>query len=410
MHEPSSHPYPQAGYQNVSQEDINSTFSAADWDGKLNSGDEDFRPTEGREKKSPSRTSRTRARSVDKGRMNGNSEPIDLTSDSDAPQAPDTANQIGGDRASMPTEQAFQAGNFLAEEWTAKLSGSQAKTPKRPSKSSSARRPTTSTKINTNTDKLATASNHGSETVIPGVSGFDPTTDRGTTPNGAAAADAMDIDDSLSDTVPLNPPTNAGLHNSNHAAAPRNQLPTPTDVDLNNLANVAPFAPSSTGLKDMDDISTHLPFESRPAPAVNLNKPVPGSSSNLRLPKPPKPIIPPSGINQLSWERYVAEMNAYFYDWNVFNKKMIEHFRSRQEQVDMSMASHWISMAGDGRPPEDLQGGQAGYATYMAWLEEDTKCREWWNVANERNRECFENLGKMRAKVKAASAATPSSW
>jgi hypothetical protein len=94
-------------------------------------------------------------------------------------------------------------------------------------------------------------------------------------------------------------------------------------------------------------------------------------------------------------------MNAYVCDWNVFNRKMVEHFRSRQEQVGMSMHSHWINMIGDGPSPEKLDGRNAGYATYMAWLDEDDKCREWWNVANERNRQCFEGLGQMRAKVKA---------
>jgi len=144
VHEPSGHPYPQPRYQSVSQEGINTTFSAADWDGKFNSGDEHFRPTSGREKKSPSRTSRTRARSVGKGRMSGNSEPIDLTSDSDAPQAPDASNPNGSDQASMPTAQAFPPGKFSAEEWAAKLkdqrwavpstetSSSQVKTPQRP--------------------------------------------------------------------------------------------------------------------------------------------------------------------------------------------------------------------------------------------------------------------------------------
>ena len=144
VHEPSGHPYPQPRYQSVGQEGINTTFSAADWDSKFNSSDEHFRSTQGREKKSPSRTSRTRARSVGKGRMSGNSEHIVLTRDSDAPQAPDAPNLNGSDQASMPTAQAFQPRKFSAEEWAAKfkdqtwvvpgteMSGSQAKTPKRP--------------------------------------------------------------------------------------------------------------------------------------------------------------------------------------------------------------------------------------------------------------------------------------
>src|SRR5271169_6716528 len=71
-HEPGNRPYPQPGYQSVSQEHINTTFSAADWHDKFNSGDEHFRPTTAREGKSPSRTAHTRARSVGRGRMSPN--------------------------------------------------------------------------------------------------------------------------------------------------------------------------------------------------------------------------------------------------------------------------------------------------------------------------------------------------
>jgi hypothetical protein len=420
VHESSTRPYPQPGYQSVSQEDINTTFSAADWDGKFNSGDEHFRPTEGRERKSPSRTSRTRARSFGRGRTmspnkNGaHSEPIDLTSDSDGPKASDAHDQNGANQASKPTAEAFQPAKFSAEEWAAKLkdqtwampnselSGSNPKPPKRPSRSTGARRPTLSTKADSYTAKTSNSTippKFVSEMAVPGLSDFGATTNGSTRASSGPAGDAMDIDDSFSDTVPITPPTDDGIPHLSQPAR-GNEIPTHSDVNLNNLAKVAPFAPSSTGLKDMDDLSTALPFESRAAPAVNLSKPVSGTS-NLRLPKPPKPIIPPFEVNQLSWARYVADMNAYVCDWHVFNKRMVEHFRGRQEQVDMSMDSHWISMIGDGQPPDALDGRHAGYVTYMAWLEEDDKCREWWNVANERHRQCFEDLGKMRAKVKA---------
>jgi hypothetical protein len=420
VHESSTRPYPQPGYQSVSQEDINTTFSAADWDGKFNSGDEHFRPTEGREGKSPSRLSRTRRRSLGRGRTmspnkdGAHSEPIDLTSDTDMPKAADPYDQNGADQPSKPTAQAFQPTKFSAEEWAAKLkdqtwaipnselSGSNPKPPKRPSRSTGGRRPTLSTKsdsdaaINSNS---TIPPKFGSENAVPGLSDFGASTNGGLRAGSGPTGDAMDIDDSFSDTVPITPPTDDGAH---HPCQPAraNEIPMHSDVNLHNFAKVAPFAPSSTGLKDMDDLSTNLPFESRAAPALNLGKPV-SSTSNLRLPKPPKSIIPPSEVNQLSWARYVADMNAYVCDWHVFNKRMIEHFRGRQEQVDMSMNSHWINMIGDGQPPHALDGRHAGYATYMAWLEEDDKCREWWNVANEKHRQCFEELGKIRAKVKA---------
>lgn len=345
------------------------------------------------------------------------SEPIDLTNDDDAPKTSSAYSQNSNDQASKPTAQAFQPAKFSAEEWTAKLkdktwampnsdlSGSNLKTPKRPSRSTGPRRPTLATKVDSDGVKDDNATNPPkfvSEPAVPGLSGFNAATNGSSKASSGGVADAMDIDDSFADTVPFPPPTNDDLH-SRSQPAPANEVPTHSDVDvdLNNLARVAPFAPSSTGLKDMDDLSTTLPFESRAAPAVDLGKTVSASSSNLRLPKPPKRIFPPSELNQLSWARYVADMNAYVCDWHVFNKKMVEHFRSRQEQLDMTMLSHWINMIGDGPPPSGLDGRNAGYATYMAWMAEDDKCREWWNVANEKNRECFEDLGRTRERVKA---------
>jgi hypothetical protein len=321
----------------------------------------------------------------------------------------------------MPTAQAFPPGKFSAEEWAAKLkdqtwampsselNSNNPKTPKRPSKSGGVRRPAIPTKDDTDAahnGQPRVASKFVSETAIPSQSHSDATSNGGRRASSGDVADAMDIDDSISDTVPLAPHASNAPHNRDQPAPPC-EYPTTADVNLTNFANVPPFASSSAGLKDMDDLHTNLPFKSRAAPDVHHSRTVPGSSGDLRLPKPPKPINPPTHIDETSWKSYVADMNAYFYDWSVFNKKMIGHFRSRQEQVDMSMASHWISMVGDGPPPEALDGSKAGYATFMAWLEEDTKVRRWWDVANERNKQCFEDLGKTRARFKAALGSAP---
>jgi hypothetical protein len=350
-----------------------------------------------------------------------NSEPIDLTSDGDGRKAFDAQDNNGREPARVTRVQSFPPEKFSAEEWatklkdqtwaipTSELNGNNPKTPKRPSKSGSAKRPTVATKVDpdaAHNGQPRVASKFVSETAIPDQSHFDTTVNGGRRASRGDVADAMDIDDSVSDTVPPASQASNAPHNRDQPTPPC-EYPTAADVNLNNLANVAPFAPSSTGLKDMGDLSTNLPFESRPAPDVRHNKTTSGSSSDLRLPKPPKPINPPAYIDEVNWKSYVADMNAYFYDWSVFNKKMIEHFRSRQEQVDMSMASHWISMIGDGPPPEALNGSKAGYATFMAWLEEDAKIREWWDVANERNKQCFEDLGRTRARVKVASGSAP---
>ena len=69
----------------------------------------------------------------------------------------------------------------------------------------------------------------------------------------------------------------------------------------------------------------------------------------------------------------------------------------------MGMASHWMSSVGDGPAPDAADRQKAGYGTYMAWLDDDARCRKWWDVAFEKHRKCFEDLGEVRQKVKIAA-------
>ena len=416
-------PYAQPGYQSVSHENINTRFSAADWHGKFSSGDEFFRPTASRERTSPSRSSRPRAKSISRGRT-------PAVSNESVPDVPKTSTTNGAHDGVPSTTQvdsdgithrssetAFQPGKFSAEEWAAKLKdqtwaipttelNAKLKTPKRPSKSNPARRSTHAPIIDLGeaeggaAKRPEMASGIEFQNTEPKPESRQSNSRRGS----GAGVDPMDIDDSFSDTV-ISPPTSlTPSERANYDRRNEGAKHSPAEVKLDDFVNVAPFAPSSTGLKDLDDLATMLPFESRAASGMGRKESISASSRRLNLPKPPKPIAAPAQnrLNETTWKTYVADMNAYFYDWNVFNKKMVKHFESRQEQVGMSMANHWIEMQGDGN-----SGKQAGYATFMQWLEEDAQCREWWNVANEKNRECFEDLGKARAQMKALAGMVP---
>ena len=176
-------------------------------------------------------------------------------------------------------------------------------------------------------------------------------------------------------------------------------------VDLKDLSQHAPFAPTSTGLKDMDDIAAHLPFESRPAEKVDTNRKPGARLRDLDLPKPPKPVAPPAEdrLDQQNFSQYVTNMNGYMREWNNFNAKMIEHFRHRQDRVCGTMCPNWVGMRGDGPDADDLNESSeqnAGYAAYMQWLKDDAQCRDWWEHANEQHLICMEDLGRIREKAK----------
>lgn len=157
-------------------------------------------------------------------------------------------------------------------------------------------------------------------------------------------------------------------------------------LNLGDLKNVAPFAPNQQGLKDLHDLSTALPFESRAAAQVT-DESVPAPLVLPNLPKAP-PI--PEPLTQTAWERYLAQMRAYMFEWNAYNAKMLAHFNERQAMVENSLQPDWMSAAGDA----------SGYSAYMQGLKEDFRVRAHWDVSWEKHRECMLGLGKVRERMR----------
>ena len=403
-HDAVAPPHGHYEHQNVSQGDPLGTFSAADWDGKF-SGTEHFQPTEtsSRDRRSPTRTNRTRARSTGTGsgtsRSQGLSEPTITTQ-----EEPPEPNGIPSEQPDIYTAAAFQTGKFSAEDWAEKLKNQKWEIP--------------NNELNVNRDrnkapKRGSRSNAAKRLFPTSTSGTDDESDPTAGPSMTKERDpdAMEVDDDL--------PTIISDGNQQPAQAtqgtPDTSKPVANGVDLSDLTKAAPFAPSNTGLKDLDDLHTSLPFQSRAADDLNLDRNESQNSTNsgirrLNLPRAPKTVQAPlvDSLTQDHWESYVQEMYSYMHDWNVFNIKMIDHFRARQDQVNVGMIKHWISSVSDGPSADNidlcsdtsLDQPRAGYAAYMQWLDDDDVCRAWWDEATERHRRCIEDLGKVRARVK----------
>ncbi|KAJ9610708.1 hypothetical protein H2200_005485 [Cladophialophora chaetospira] len=214
--------------------------------------------------------------------------------------------------------------------------------------------------------------------------------------------DAMDLD-----TPPVNgshAPTPNGVKHSTE----QKRRSSHGGVDLKDFTYQAPFAPTSTGLGGLkEDLETHLPFESRPAKEVHLNPTASARIRALNLPKPPKPVVPPTEdrIDKANFDQYVQNVQTYMRDWNSFNAKMIEHFRARQDRVCGTMSPNWIRQLGDGPDAdvldrEDAGDKQAGYGAYLQWLKDDRKCHDWWEEANDKHLQCLEDLGRVREVAK----------
>lgn len=331
------------------QPNASSTFSAAEWHDKLKA-DDIFRPDNSQMRKSPSKTSRPGSKPAARGRAQSQA----------AEQDPPSEHANGADK-SKP----FPPGK-LAEDW------------------------------------------HSRATAPPKAAGVSSDSDSEDSRDRYVVVeeDAMDVD---------TPPTNGNHHPVSNGVKPSSNGINRSDkrrssnggVNLSDFAQHAPFAPAS-GLGGMkDDLETHLPFESRAAKDVNINRETLSNARVLNLPRPPKLITPPAEdrLDKTNFDHYVLNMQAYMREWNAFNAKMIEHFRSRQDRVCGTMSQNWISQIGDGPEAEILEKDdnsdkQAGYAAYMKWLKDDATCRDWWEEANQKHLHCLEDLGKTREAAK----------
>lgn len=162
-------------------------------------------------------------------------------------------------------------------------------------------------------------------------------------------------------------------------------------MNLGDLKDVAPFAPSKEGLKNLADLSATLPFESRPSNINVIESAL--SPQLLKLPAPPKRIPVPDTLTQTSWERYIAQMRAYMFEWNTFNTKMLAHFNERQASVETTLKPEWMSANSDGTD-------KWGFLAYMQGVEEDFRVRAHWDVSWEKHRECMRGLGSVRERLR----------
>lgn len=218
---------------------------------------------------------------------------------------------------------------------------------------------------------------------------------------------AMDIDPAL--TPPstgqsqvygkTKPPSQSGLSESTPRppVPPRAKNDPPTSerdphMNLGEIKNVAPFAPSHEGLSDLNDLTSTLPFESRSSKNAVEHPP----HQPLVLPNPPKAPQTPVTLTQTSWERYIAQMRGYMFEWNAYNTKMLSHFSDRQVLVDNTLRPEWMSAIGEGTE-------KWGFKAYMQGVEEDFRVREHWDVSWEKHRECMKALGGVRQRLLGSS-------
>lgn len=155
------------------------------------------------------------------------------------------------------------------------------------------------------------------------------------------------------------------------------------------LKNVAPITPSSDGgLRDLKDLTSTLPFESR----ASANHPLkPSAPRNLGLPPVPKAPDEPARVTKQLFASYMQAMFAYMALWHKFNSTMVLHFAERGKWCEC-LDPTWLTAAGEvtDRP---------GFDSYLKALQEDEKVRKHWNIACEKHLVALEACAKVREKV-----------
>lgn len=155
-------------------------------------------------------------------------------------------------------------------------------------------------------------------------------------------------------------------------------------LNLGDLKNVFPFAPSNEGLGNMNDMTTTLPFESCASPT----KPS-ADTPALRhgLPHPPKFPFTPRNLTSSTCEHYLRQLRSYMDAWNGFNTDMVKVLAKRQAFIQESSNCNWLDIRGN------------GYEDYMKGLEEHKRARVHLETAYDHHEKNMKDLGFVRDEI-----------
>ena len=381
-----------ASLRRQSSENINTKFSPDDWHGKF------FEP--------PLSRSNT-PRSVSPVKPNIFQQQQDQDSQRSSQNEESMQNSSPKTSATSVTPPPpFAHGKFQHEQWAPHLNNLKFDVPSSPQGRSSSRMSTR----NRPRIRLPRAANHQASV---GDAEDDPTANSATeesveSSKASSDADAMDVDE------PTPPPVKSDPQhtNSEHTPSARpdasnttpRQAPVPpprspavkprtndhgqpekkvSHLNLGDLKNIYPFAPSNEGLGNMGEMGTTLP---QPSHASQSKYSTESSLQRMKFPNPPPCPSNPLSLTQHSWDHYCLNLHRYQDEWAKFNDQMAEILKNI---IRESQKLDWSDPEG------------SGYDKYMAMLGEHHRARVHMDVACENNEKCMRSLGDaMDAKVR----------
>jgi hypothetical protein len=168
----------------------------------------------------------------------------------------------------------------------------------------------------------------------------------------------------------------------------------PLRANLNDLANVAPFAQGTdgSGLHNLNSMSETLPFTSQAANTLPTNPQKPQMPTTPTVPIPPEA---PSRLSKQTWHQYAQDVATYLIAFNNFNSEMLQRFQVRNQQAAARMQTGmaWLEATGD-----SIAGG--GFGSYAREVKEDERLREVWNMGCERQVDAVKKFDEVRERVR----------
>lgn len=161
-------------------------------------------------------------------------------------------------------------------------------------------------------------------------------------------------------------------------------------LNLSDLKNVAPFSSTTQeGLRSLDDLSSTLPFESRPSAQHPLKASV---GQAPQLPPPPKAVSAPQVLTKAAWNEYLQRMSIYMSEWNKWNATMLRIFEGRQQAVGgLGPPISWLGATGET--------SRGGVDSYVQGLVEDERARIHWGMGCSMHKTAMDEFTKVRERV-----------
>lgn len=178
---------------------------------------------------------------------------------------------------------------------------------------------------------------------------------------------------------------------TSNTSTKRNSSGPALKTKLDDLASVLSEPTTGEGIANLKDISSTLPFESKPSSKLPTKNYAP---QILNLPKLPVPPQHPTKLTKTSWSKYCEMFSRYLTKYFDFDRSMLSHFNARRQLAeDLIM-----------RGVSELQSvGGERWLNYKKSVEEDERVRLHWGIGNERHLEAVRGFEGVKERVKTLS-------